>query len=53
MRLGISDTQTIANILETAVSTVYTYRNRIKSKAILQGDDFDQQIMRIKFVDIA
>ncbi|WP_457268766.1 DUF6377 domain-containing protein [Pedobacter sp. UYEF25] len=53
MRLGISDTQTIANILETAVSTVYTYRNRIKSKAILQGDDFDQQIMRIKFVDIS
>ncbi|MET4080911.1 hypothetical protein ABIB40_000855 [Pedobacter sp. UYP30] len=53
MRLGISDTQTIANILETAVSTVYTYRNRIKSKAILQGDDFDQQIMQIKFVDIS
>ncbi len=53
MRLGISDTQTIANILETAVSTIYTYKNRIKSKAIVQGSDFDQQIMEIKFVDIS
>jgi len=53
MRLGIKDTQTIANILETTVSTVYTYRNRIKSKAIVQGNAFDQEIMNIKFVDIS
>lgn len=53
MRLGITDTQTIANILETTVSTVYTYRNRIKSKAIVHGNAFDQEIMDIKFVDIS
>ncbi len=53
MRLGINDTQTIANILETALSTIYTYKNRIKSKALIQGIEFDQQIMDIKFVDIS
>lgn len=53
MRLGIKDTQTIANILESTVSTVYTYKNRIKTKAILHGEDFDSKIMEIKFVDAA
>ncbi|MES2454504.1 MAG: DUF6377 domain-containing protein [Bacteroidota bacterium] len=51
MRLGIRDTQTIANILESTVSTVYTYKNRIKAKALLHGEDFENKIMEIKFVD--
>jgi hypothetical protein len=52
MRLGIKDNQTIANILESAVSTIYTYKMRIKSKALVQGDDFENRIMEIKFVDV-
>ena len=52
MRLGIKDNQTIANILESAVSTIYTYKIRIKSKALVHGDDFENKIMEIKFVDI-
>jgi hypothetical protein len=52
MRLGIKDNQTIANILESAVSTIYTYKMRIKSKALVQGDDFENKIMEIKFVDV-
>ena len=52
MRLGIKDAQTIANILESTLSTVYTYKNRIKTKALYHGDDFDDKIMEIKFVDI-
>lgn len=52
MRLGINDNQTIANILESAVSTIYTYKIRIKSKALVHGNDFDNKIMEIKFVDI-
>jgi hypothetical protein len=52
MRLGIKDNQTIANILESAVSTIYTYKMRIKSKALAQGDDFESKIMEIKFVDV-
>jgi DNA-binding CsgD family transcriptional regulator len=52
MRLGINGSQTIANILETTLSTVYTYKNRIKSKALFHGDEFDQKIMEIKFVGV-
>lgn len=53
MRLGIRDTQTIANILESTMSTVYTYKNRIKTKALFHGEDFDNKIMEIKFVDVS
>ena len=52
LRLGVRDNQTIANILESAVSTIYTYKMRIKSKALVQGDDFENKIMDIKFVDV-
>ncbi len=51
MRLGIRENQTIANILESSLSTVYTYKNRIKGKALFHGDEFDQKVMEIKFVD--
>ncbi|TWR29648.1 hypothetical protein FPZ43_07225 [Mucilaginibacter pallidiroseus] len=49
MRLGIKENQTIANILENTVSTIYTYKFRIKSKALVKGDEFDKMIMQIKF----
>jgi DNA-binding CsgD family transcriptional regulator len=52
MRLGIGASQTIANILETTLSTVYTYKNRVKSKALFHGDEFDKKIMAIKFVGV-
>jgi hypothetical protein len=52
MRLGIKDNQTIADILENTVSTIYTYKIRIKSKALVPSADFDNKIMEIKFVDI-
>jgi tetratricopeptide (TPR) repeat protein len=52
MRLGIKDAQTIANILESTLSTVYTYKNRIKSKSLYHGEEFDSKIMEIKFVDV-
>ena len=34
MRLGISDVETIANILEYSVNTIYVYKMRIKAKAL-------------------
>lgn len=49
IRLGIKDTQTIANIMENSVSTIYTYKTRIKSKACVSPDEFDKKIMEIKF----
>jgi hypothetical protein len=51
MRLGINDLEAIAKILDYSVSTVYTYKMRIKAKALIHADDFEQKIMDIKFID--
>ncbi len=48
MRLGISDADRIATILDYSVGTIYTYKARIRNKAIVPGDDFDKQIMAIR-----
>lgn len=52
MRLGISDNETIANILEYSVNTIYVYKMRIKAKALVPSDQFDHKIMAIKAVDV-
>jgi len=51
MRLGVNDIEKIANILQYTESTVYTYKMRIKTKAMMHVDDFDAYIMKIKVVD--
>ena len=51
MRLGITDHAAIAKILDYSVSTVYTYKMRIKSRAQVPAQDFEQKIMEIKFID--
>lgn len=48
MRLGISKNEMIAAILEYTVNTVYTYRFRAKSKALVSGEDFEQRVMGIQ-----
>ncbi|QHS56048.1 hypothetical protein GWR56_11065 [Mucilaginibacter sp. 14171R-50] len=48
MRLGINNNEMIANILEYTVNTVYTYRFRLRTKALIPGDDFEQRIMGIE-----
>lgn len=50
MRLGIHDNEAIAKILDYSVSTVYTYKTRIKSRALVPANDFEQKIMEIKFI---
>jgi len=52
MRLGITDVQAIANILEYSEKTIYVYKMRLKAKALIHGDDFDARIMAIKAVDV-
>jgi hypothetical protein len=52
MRLGINDNQTIANILEYSVSTIYVYKMRIKAKALVSSEQFDSKIMAIKVLDV-
>jgi hypothetical protein len=51
MRLGINDNETIANILEYSVNTIYVYKMRLKAKALVHSDQFDHKIMAIKAVD--
>lgn len=52
MRLGINDNETIANILEYSVNTIYVYKMRIKAKALVPSDQFDYKIMDIKAVEV-
>ncbi len=51
IRMGISDTETIAKILEYSEKTIYVYKMRIKAKALIPGEQFDHSIMEIKAVD--
>lgn len=48
IRLGISDTERIAGILEYSMNTIYNYKARIKSRSILRNDDFEAAILSIK-----
>jgi hypothetical protein len=50
IRMGISDTETIAKILEYSEKTIYVYKMRIKAKAINPAE-FDHSLMAIKAVD--
>jgi hypothetical protein len=51
MRLGITDPEAVANILEYSEKTIYVYKMRIKAKALIHGDEFDRHVMAIKAVD--
>ncbi|OQP39986.1 hypothetical protein A4H97_17365 [Niastella yeongjuensis] len=51
MRLGITENEAIAKILDYSVSTIYTYKARIKSRALVPANDFDRKIMEIEFID--
>ncbi len=51
IRIGITDTETIAKILEYSEKTIYVYKMRMKAKAIIPGDQFDHDVMAIKAVD--
>ncbi|MES2276695.1 MAG: DUF6377 domain-containing protein [Bacteroidota bacterium] len=52
MRMGITDTETIAKILEYSEKTIYVYKMRIKAKALIHGDEFEHRIMAIKAVNL-
>lgn len=47
VRLGINDSAKIANFLHYSLNTIYTYRAKVKSKAIVSKDDFDKLVMQI------
>lgn len=46
IRIGITDSEKIANFLRCSLTTIYTYRSKTKKKAI-NPDKFDEDLMRI------
>ena len=46
IRIGITDNQSIANILRASLTTIYTYRSKLKARA-LSKDDFESQVRMI------
>jgi hypothetical protein len=48
IRMGITDTENIARVLNYSVNTIYAYKTKVRNKSILPNDVFDQKIMEIK-----
>ncbi len=48
IRLGINETDQIARFLNLSVNTIYSYKAKIKSKAIVPKEEFEYRIMQIK-----
>ncbi|MET4082638.1 hypothetical protein ABIB40_002598 [Pedobacter sp. UYP30] len=50
VRLGISTPEKIASILEYSTNTIYNYKARIKTKSLLDNDEFELAIMAINTI---
>ena len=48
IRIGITDNQSIANILRASLTTIYTYRSKLKARA-LNKDEFESQVKSIDY----
>ena len=46
IRLGIQDNQKIASILQSSITTIYTYRSKLKGRSIYKND-FEKRVMEI------
>lgn len=46
IRLGISDSAKIASFLRYSITTIYTYRSKLKNRSLYR-DDFEGQVMKI------
>lgn len=49
MRLGIEESSRIAQMMNYSVYTIYTYRNKLKNRAISR-ETFEGDLMNIKSV---
>ena len=47
IRLGIKDTAQISEFLRYSLRTIYNYRSKVKSKSVIENDDFEAKIMQI------
>ncbi|MCL1932403.1 MAG: DUF6377 domain-containing protein [Candidatus Azobacteroides sp.] len=50
IRLGINDNEKIASFLGYSVNTIYTYKTKIKTKALVSSEELKQKTMEIKSI---
>ena len=47
IRLGITDSSKIATFLHYSTNTIYNYRTRVRNKAIVPRETFEEKVMKI------
>lgn len=52
LRLGISDSGKIANFLRCSTSTVYNYRTKMRNRASVDREEFENEIMKICLIEV-
>jgi hypothetical protein len=50
IRLGISDTEKIAHVLDYSVNTINTYKTKIKNRSTVSNEAFEQEILNIQSI---
>ncbi len=47
IKLGITDVKQIAEFLHYSAQTVYNYKSKVKAKALVESDQFEDEVMKI------
>src|SRR5690606_21719191 len=47
IRLGITDVNQIATFLRYSMQTIYNYKSKVKGKALLDSDSFEEKVKKI------
>jgi len=50
IRMGIHDNERISKILAYSVNTIYAYKNRVKTRSVVNNEEFENHIMAIDAV---
>ena len=50
MRMGITDSEKIAQILEYSVKTIYAYKKKIRNRTKVPKEEFNKRVMSSKSV---
>lgn len=48
IRIGISDHEQIARLLDYSVRTIYNYKTKVKNRSFIENEAFESKIMEIK-----
>ena len=52
MRIGISENEKIAQILDYSVNTIYTYKTKIRNKSLVSNEEFEHKLYIATTLDI-